>query len=573
MLPRAAFRGVLRARPARPALAVPHRALVASTSQWTRSYAHNNNNNNNNNRPPRNHTWKPSSNIKFSDRNSNQATPRDQPQFGAEATPERNNVPQSTGAGPGISQKSARPHAQQDYTGGEADFSGPKTPADNTAPATDAPQQPQKPLPDLRQGIPSTFGAEFGGEKEGRNTQDPNNITEDPTREPSAGGGGREGGELPKSAYETSTDRRRNRVANWGYLITLFAGSVGLGFLGRNWETEEEERAFPDAPNGWSPGAMYVRARARMSGQIGYYTEPSFPKLLPEVDPAPPLTLVLSLEDLLVHSEWSRQHGWRTAKRPGVDYFIRYLSQYYELVIFTSLRSMDADPVIRKLDPFRIVMWPLFREATRYEKGEYIKDLSYLNRDLSKVIVVDTDPSHVKLQPENAIILPKWKGEPGDKGLVALIPFLEYLAMGTVPDVRTALKSFEGQDIPTEFARREAKMREQFNKDLAAEKAKKGRGSAGNWVMNALGIKGQPGGLTLGDGQSLAEGFEQGKMLSDLFRERGQKQYETMEKEIRENGEKWLKEMADEEKKFQEEQMKAMKGGVFSFLGAPGEKK
>jgi import inner membrane translocase subunit TIM50 len=82
---------------------------------------------------------------------------------------------------------------------------------------------------------------------------------------------------------------------------------------------------------------------------------------------------VLSLEDLLVHSEWTREHGWRTAKRPGVDYFLRYLSQYYELVIFTSLPSTSADPVIRKLDPFRVVMWPLFREATRYENGEYIK--------------------------------------------------------------------------------------------------------------------------------------------------------------------------------------------------------
>ena len=28
-------------------------------------------------------------------------------------------------------------------------------------------------------------------------------------------------------------------------------------------------------------------------------------------------------------------NGWRTAKRPGVDYFLAYLSQFYEIVIFT----------------------------------------------------------------------------------------------------------------------------------------------------------------------------------------------------------------------------------------------
>jgi import inner membrane translocase subunit TIM50 len=257
----------------------------------------------------------------------------------------------------------------------QPEFDGAAAPERNTTdPTTESPSQPQKPLPDLRHGIPSTFGEEYAASRgKAKEEHDPNNLTEEPDKEAGRAGGGREGGELPKSAYETSTDRRRNRVANYSYIATLAMGIIGSIYIGRDWDTEEEARAHPEAPSGWTPGAMYERAKARFNGQMGYYTEPTFTKLLPDVDPAPPLTLVLSLEDLLVHSEWSTKHGWRTAKRPGVDYFIRYLSQYYELVIFTSLRSTDADPVIRKLDPFRIVMWPLFREATRYEKGDYIK--------------------------------------------------------------------------------------------------------------------------------------------------------------------------------------------------------
>jgi import inner membrane translocase subunit TIM50 len=139
-----------------------------------------------------------------------------------------------------------------------------------------------------------------------------------------------------------------------------------------------------------------------------------------------------------------------------------------------------------------------------------------------------------------------------------------------VPDVRPAIKSFEGKDIPTEFALREARAREEFQKELALQKAKKPKFSIGNAVTGALGLKGQQTGMTLGDGQSVTEGFEQGKMLSDQFRERGQKQYEAMEKELRENGEKWLKEMAEEEKKFMEEQMKNMKTGMFGFLTGGG---
>lgn len=318
MISRAAFRA-LRVRPAFPA---PRTAPLASSPQWTRSYAKNNQ------RTP------PPADPSKSDAPVN---PGEQPEFDAAAAPERNTAPET----------------------------------DAPADAPQEPQEPQKPLPDLRQGIPSTFGDEFAPPKHEHN---PNNITEDPDKEPLPGGGhGHETGQLPKSAYETSTDRRRNMMASWGFMSFGVMGALGALYLGRDWDSEEEARAHPDAPSGWTPGAIYGRAVARINGQMGYYTEPTFPKLLPDMDPAPPLTLVLSLEDLLVHSEWSRRDGWRTAKRPGVDYFLRYLSQYYELVIFTSLRSSDADPVIRKLDPFRIVMWPLFREATRYEKGEYIK--------------------------------------------------------------------------------------------------------------------------------------------------------------------------------------------------------
>jgi hypothetical protein len=69
----------------------------------------------------------------------------------------------------------------------------------------------------------------------------------------------------------------------------------------------------------------------------------------------------------------------------------------------------------------------LYRDATRLDitTNTTIKDLSSLNRDLSKVVMLDTDKSHATNQPDNALILPKWTGEPGDQGLVAIIPFLE----------------------------------------------------------------------------------------------------------------------------------------------------
>ena len=229
-------------------------------------------------------------------------------------------------------------------------------------------QEATGPLPDLTQGIPSTLDAEMTSSSRA----DPAslNVTEDPSQ---TGGGGR--GSLPKEAYISSIERRRNRYAGWAFAyMTLFL-ATGFVYLGRNWESEEEEKKHLDAPSGWGVSLFWNRVKARWNGSLDYYTEPAFPKLLPDTDPAweRPYTLVISLEDMLIHSEWTREHGWRTAKRPGVDYFLRYLSQYYELVIFTSVPSMVGHPVIQKLDPYRIVMWPLFREATKYQKGEYIK--------------------------------------------------------------------------------------------------------------------------------------------------------------------------------------------------------
>lgn len=238
---------------------------------------------------------------------------------------------------------------------------------------------PQQPLPDLTKGIPSTLDAELKQAwLQGEQSSSSLNITEDPAESiPSSGGGGGGGDGLPKNAYISSNERKKNALIKYTYLAVAGAFVGWTLYLGRNWESEEEKKKHTDAPSGWGLGLFYGRAKARMGSTLSYYNEPAFPKLLPDEEADPnlraPFTLVLSLEDLLVHQEWTRDSGWRIAKRPGVDYFIRYLSQYYELVLFTSQPSFIGDSVLRKLDPYRIIRWPLFREATLYKKGEYIK--------------------------------------------------------------------------------------------------------------------------------------------------------------------------------------------------------
>ena len=91
-----------------------------------------------------------------------------------------------------------------------------------------------------------------------------------------------------------------------------------------------------------------------------------------------------------------------------------------------SADQQTAISVSEKLDPVGAFMpYKLFRDATRFHNGKVVKDLAYLNRDLSKVVMLETDIAHGALQPENTVGMRAWDGKPGDRGLVDMIPFLE----------------------------------------------------------------------------------------------------------------------------------------------------
>jgi len=75
----------------------------------------------------------------------------------------------------------------------------------------------------------------------------------------------------------------------------------------------------------------------------------------------------------------------------------------------------------------------LFNEHT---KGNRIKDLSYLNRDLRHVILVDTNPNAYSQQKYNGIAIKPWDGDLNDTELLNLVPFLEAVFKEDIQDVR-----------------------------------------------------------------------------------------------------------------------------------------
>lgn len=161
-----------------------------------------------------------------------------------------------------------------------------------------------------------------------------------------------------------------------------------------------------------------------------------------------PHTLVLDLENTLVSSTWDRKHGWRYAKRPGVDKFLMDMAQYYEIVVYSPSVGDFANEVVNSLDKNGCIMHRLYRESTHYKNGVHIKDLNSLNRNVNRMIVLDDNPDEVKFNPENLIRVKPYSdaSDRTDNTLERITPFLIEIARENYSDIPTLLSQYDGMD-------------------------------------------------------------------------------------------------------------------------------
>ncbi|KAK1756839.1 NLI interacting factor-like phosphatase-domain-containing protein [Echria macrotheca] len=132
-------------------------------------------------------------------------------------------------------------------------------------------------------------------------------------------------------------------------------------------------------------------------------------------------------------------------KRPHCDEFLRRVSKWYNLVVFTASVQEYADPVIDWLEADRKYFSArYYRQHCTFRHGAFIKDLSSVEPDLSKVMILDNSPLSYMFHQDNAIPIQGWISDPTDNDLMYLVPFLE--ALQYVSDVRALLALRGGED-------------------------------------------------------------------------------------------------------------------------------
>jgi len=115
------------------------------------------------------------------------------------------------------------------------------------------------------------------------------------------------------------------------------------------------------------------------------------------------------------------------------------------LVVFTASVQEYADPVIDYLEQERkYFSGRYYRQHCTLRGGSYIKDLTSIEPDLSKVMILDNSPLSYMFHPDNAIPIEGWISDTTDHELQHLIPMLEGLQY--VTDVRAFLALRGGED-------------------------------------------------------------------------------------------------------------------------------
>jgi len=174
------------------------------------------------------------------------------------------------------------------------------------------------------------------------------------------------------------------------------------------------------------------------------FNETPKPPFLKPISSKYKYTLVLDLDETLVHYISDNDSAYIQI-RPGAEEFIKELSEYYEIIIFTAALQSYADLVLDGIDPDGVISDRLYRQHTMSVGNANIKNLEKIGRNIKHVIIIDNFMENFSLQPKNGLNIVDFEGNEYDEELEYLKEDLIKLVKLNPDDVRCYLKDIQAK--------------------------------------------------------------------------------------------------------------------------------
>ena len=159
--------------------------------------------------------------------------------------------------------------------------------------------------------------------------------------------------------------------------------------------------------------------------------------LLPPINPTLKYTLVLDLDETLIHVVINRNEKI-VLYRPGLFSFLEKMRSLYELVLYTLKPAEHSEPIVREIESKTIYFDHKIYRTYNTKPITFIKDLSLLGRNLNNVVIVDNIPQSFKPR-ENGIIIKPFYGN-NDNALIELSYILEKIRFEDIKSIPESIR-------------------------------------------------------------------------------------------------------------------------------------